>query len=70
MVFNVNVGFSSLTNPSADDSAGKTYALFIGDTVVAGGEDGPGVELTSTSKKKISSIAIFMGVRVCVCVCV
>lgn len=33
-VFNVNVGFASLTNKEATDKAGKTYALFIGDTVV------------------------------------
>lgn len=61
MVFSVHVGFAELSNPSAEDAAGKTYALFIGDTVLAG-EAGPGVELTAMSKKKISSIAIFMGV--------
>lgn len=33
-VFNVNVGFASLTNKEATDKEGKTYALFIGDTVV------------------------------------
>lgn len=68
MVFNVNVGFSSLSNHSAEESAGKTYALFLGDTVQAGDKSSPGQELTSTSKKKISSIAIFMGVSICVCV--
>lgn len=62
MVFSVHVGFAELSNPSAEDAAGRTYALFIGDTVLAG-EAGPGVELTAMSKKKISSIAIFMGVR-------
>ena len=62
MIFSVHLGFAELRNPSAEDAAGKTYALFIGDTVMAG-EAGPGVELTSMSKKKISSIAIFMGVR-------
>lgn len=34
MVFNVNVGLSNLTNPEASDEKSKTYALFIGDTVV------------------------------------
>ena len=34
MVFNVNAGFSGLVNESADNSEGKNYALFIGDTVV------------------------------------
>lgn len=33
MVFNVNIGLSNLTNSEATDKAGKTYALFIGDTV-------------------------------------
>ena len=36
MVFNVNVGFSGLANPKAEDDQGKHYALFIGDTVVVG----------------------------------
>ncbi len=63
MVFNINLGFSNLTNRTADSDVGKTYALFLGDTVMAGDEDNPPVELTALSKKKISSIAIFMGVR-------
>ena len=33
-VFNVNLGFSDLTNPDASGSSSKKYALFIGDTVV------------------------------------
>lgn len=33
-VFNVNVGLSGLTNKEASDKEGKSYALFIGDTVV------------------------------------
>ena len=34
MVFNLNVGFSGLKNSDAKDKEGKTYALFVGDTVV------------------------------------
>ena len=34
MVFNINVGFADLDNPSAKDDEGKKYALFLGDTVV------------------------------------
>lgn len=34
MVFNINVGLANLTNPEASDREGKTYALFIGDTVI------------------------------------
>ncbi len=34
MVFNVNIGFSGLENKGSKDSKAKTYALFIGDTVL------------------------------------
>ena len=34
MVFNVNVGFTDLKNTSAKEEKGKTYALFVGDTVM------------------------------------
>eukprot|EP00731_Ephydatia_muelleri_P026733 Em0018g833a len=60
MVFNINLGFSGLANPSAEDEEGKTYAIFIGDTVLVE-ESGPATELTALSKKKLSSIAIFLG---------
>ena len=33
-VYNLNVGLSALTNSEAKDKEGKTYALFIGDTVI------------------------------------
>ena len=78
MVFCVNLGFSNLSNPDAEDETGKNYALFIGDTVLVNEvrkmslnyilfialffQDAPATELTAASKKKISSIAIFLGV--------
>lgn len=34
MTFNVNVGFSNLSNPETTDKTAKIYALFIGDTVM------------------------------------
>lgn len=34
MLFNVNIGLADLTNAQADDAAGKTYSLFLGDTVL------------------------------------
>lgn len=34
MVFNINVGLGNLSNPDATEKEGKTYALFIGDTVM------------------------------------
>lgn len=36
MIFNINIGFADLDNESAKDAAGKTVALFVGDTVVVG----------------------------------
>ncbi|XP_002733005.1 FACT complex subunit SPT16 [Saccoglossus kowalevskii] len=58
MVFNINVGFSNLDNKSASDSAGKKYALFIGDTILVN-ENAPCTVLT-TSKKKIKHVGIFL----------
>lgn len=58
MVFNVYVGLSPLTNKEATDKEGKTYALFIGDTVLVN-EDAPATVLTQ-SKKKIKNIGIFV----------
>jgi len=34
MTFQVSIGFSGLNNPDAKDEQSKTYALFIGDTVL------------------------------------
>ena len=34
MLFNVNIGFSDLSNKDAKDSHAKKYALFVGDTVL------------------------------------
>lgn len=58
MVFNVNVGLSSLTNPEATEKEGKTYALFIGDTVVVN-EAQSATNLTP-SKKKVKNVGIFV----------
>ncbi|XP_058807704.1 FACT complex subunit spt16 isoform X2 [Phymastichus coffea] len=58
MVFNVNVGLSNLTNPDAKDKESKSYALFIGDTVIVN-EDQPATILTPV-KKKIKNIGIFL----------
>ncbi|OXU23767.1 hypothetical protein TSAR_000965 [Trichomalopsis sarcophagae] len=58
MVFNVNVGLANLSNPDATEKEAKTYALFIGDTVLVN-EDQPATILTP-SKKKIKNIGIFL----------
>ncbi len=36
MIFNINLGFAGLSNPTAEDRAGRSYALFLGDTVLVG----------------------------------
>lgn len=33
-VYNINMGFSGLANAESKDNEGKTYAFFIGDTVL------------------------------------
>lgn len=34
MTFQISIGFSGLENPDGTDEHSKTYALFVGDTVV------------------------------------
>ncbi|XP_068904164.1 FACT complex subunit spt16 isoform X2 [Tenebrio molitor] len=58
MVFNVNMGFSNLQNKDASDKEGKTYALFIGDTVMV--NEGQPATVLTISKKKIKNIGIFL----------
>lgn len=58
MVFNINVGFNNLQNTSSSDKEGKSYALFIGDTVMV--NDGQPASLLTGSKKKIKNIGIFL----------
>ncbi|RXG55238.1 FACT complex subunit spt16 [Armadillidium vulgare] len=58
-VFNVNMGFSNITNSEAKDDEGKIYAFFIGDTVIVN-EGQPATLLTAGSKKKLKNIAIFL----------
>lgn len=58
MVFNAYVGLMGLINKEATDKEGKTYALWLGDTVVVNGE-GPASVLTQ-SKKKVKNIGIFL----------
>uniref|UniRef100_A0A8C2UM69 FACT complex subunit n=1 Tax=Chinchilla lanigera TaxID=34839 RepID=A0A8C2UM69_CHILA len=58
MVFSINLGFSDLTNKEGKKPEEKTYALFIGDTVLVD-EDGPATVLTSV-KKKVKNVGIFL----------
>ncbi|KAJ8303246.1 hypothetical protein KUTeg_019642 [Tegillarca granosa] len=52
MTFNINVGFSDLKSGS------KTYALFIGDTVMV--NEGSAATLLTTLKKRIKHVGIFL----------
>uniref|UniRef100_A0A8C3UYJ5 FACT complex subunit n=1 Tax=Catharus ustulatus TaxID=91951 RepID=A0A8C3UYJ5_CATUS len=58
MVFSINVGLSDLPNKEGKRPEERTYALFIGDTVMVD-EDGPAVVLTSV-KKKVKNVGIFL----------
>ncbi|XP_044015295.1 FACT complex subunit spt16 isoform X2 [Aphidius gifuensis] len=58
MVFNVSMGLSGLINSESSDKEGKSYSLFIGDTVVVNDNDTPASILT-VSKKKIKNIGIY-----------
>ncbi|XP_057672853.1 FACT complex subunit spt16 [Diorhabda carinulata] len=58
MVFNLNIGFSNLENKEASEKEGKTYALFIGDTVLV--NDGQPATALTISKKKMKNIGIFL----------
>ncbi|NXC10123.1 SP16H protein, partial [Orthonyx spaldingii] len=58
MVFSINVGLSELPNKEGKRPEDRTYALFIGDTVMVD-EDGPAVVLTSV-KKKVKNVGIFL----------
>lgn len=58
MVFNLNVGLSNLENKVATDKEGKTYALFIGDTILV--NDTVPASVLTQSKKKVKNIGIFL----------
>ncbi|XP_053955465.1 FACT complex subunit spt16 isoform X1 [Anastrepha ludens] len=58
MVFNVNVGIANLANSDASEKEGKTYALFVGDTVLVG--DTSPASIMTPSKKKIKNVGIFI----------
>jgi len=58
-VYNVNIGFSGMKNSEGKDKESKEYALFVGDTVVV--NDGqPATVLTSSSKKKLKNVGVFL----------
>ncbi|UXI19701.1 motile sperm domain-containing protein 2-like [Sarcoptes scabiei] len=59
MVFNLSIGFTGLENKEAQDEASRSYAFFIGDTVLVNDEKTSATVLT-LSKKKLKNIAIIV----------
>lgn len=58
MVFTVHLGLADLANKEGKKPEEKTYALFVGDTVLVN-EEGPATILTSV-KKKVKNVGIFL----------
>ncbi|MEE6525326.1 hypothetical protein FKM82_025251, partial [Ascaphus truei] len=58
MVFSVHLGLSDLTNKEGKKPEEKTYALFVGDTLLVN-EEGPATVLTGV-KKKVKNVGIFL----------
>ncbi|XP_053324462.1 FACT complex subunit SPT16 [Spea bombifrons] len=58
MVFSVHLGLSDLSNKEGKKAEEKTYALFVGDTVLIN-EEGPAAVLTNV-KKKVKNVGIFL----------
>ncbi|KAG1714064.1 FACT complex subunit spt16 [Nymphon striatum] len=58
MVFNVSIGFSDLKNKEGSDNQSKTYALFVGDTVLV--NDNQSATVLTSLKKKIKHVGIFL----------
>lgn len=57
-IYNLYAGLADLVNSEAQDKEGKTYALFIGDTVMV--NEGQPATVITQSKKKLKSIGIFV----------
>ena len=65
MVFNICPGFADLKKSAAGDNAAKTYALFIGDTVVV--KDGEPAVLLTQLKRRVKHVSVFLKVSVILC---
>ena len=59
MVFNLTLGFTNLKNTETKDDANKTYALFLGETVVVNEN---ATVVVTTSKKQMKNIGMFLKV--------
>lgn len=58
MVFNINIGLINLENKDAKEDADKTYALFLGETVLV--NDGEPATVLTSSKKQLKNIGMFL----------
>lgn len=59
MTFIVSMGFNDLENRSASDARGKTYALFVSDTVIAS-ERGTPATLITQKKRKLTKTMLLL----------
>lgn len=62
MVFNVSIGFTNLKNKDATTEANKTYALFLGETLLV--NENEAATVITTSKKQMKNIGMFLKVFV------
>lgn len=60
MVFCINIGLVNLKNKEAKEDANKSYALFLGETVVV--NDNEAATVLTKSKKQIKNIGLFLKV--------
>lgn len=58
MVFCINIGLVNLKNKEAKEDANKSYALFLGETVVV--NDNEAATVLTKSKKQIKNIGLFL----------
>jgi len=59
MTFVISAGFNDLVNSSASDSKGKTYALFVSDTVIVNNR-GTQAELLTQKKRKLTKTMLLL----------
>lgn len=62
MAFNISIGFTNLKNSNASNENDKTYALFLGETVVV--NENEAATIITASKKQMKNIGMFLKVGI------
>ncbi|KAF5401076.1 FACT complex large subunit [Paragonimus heterotremus] len=61
MTLNFNMGFQNLSNPKAENTKDKQYALWLGDVIGVGlGEDGLNAVYTLAAKRRPKSVSLYI----------